>query len=197
MSFGKAPEVVCWEKVKQHAGVSPFARDYQRVRDLAMRAQVWKQVFDPVLPGIFLAWARRLEIAVAKELVEHVEARGVVIGDWKDLHDKLRKQFDVIVEDRDKLADACRSLIPERDQLKARIAALSTLVETTHQTKLLVKLREAVEKFWNLYDPGDPSTAPTNEQVTDWLVERGVAKRVAEVMAQILRADGLSSGPRK
>ncbi|MGH8647192.1 MAG: hypothetical protein ACREX4_23140 [Gammaproteobacteria bacterium] len=66
-----------------------------------------------------------------------------------------------------------------------------------YETELLRKLAQAGTKFWRLYDPSDPSTAPTNEQVSKWLEDEGVSKRVAEVMAQILRADGLPTGPRK
>src|SRR6185436_9706811 len=58
LSFGKAPEHVTWEKVKSVAVISPFAGQYARRRDLALRAMHWKQLFDPVLPGIFLAWAK-------------------------------------------------------------------------------------------------------------------------------------------
>jgi len=67
----------------------------------------------------------------------------------------------------------------------------------THNTKLLMQLSEAAIKFWSLYDPTEPSTAPTNEQVETWLIAEGVPKRTAEVMATILRADGLSTGRRK
>lgn len=67
----------------------------------------------------------------------------------------------------------------------------------THSTKLLTKLSEAAHKFWSLYDPNDPSTAPTNEQVQTWLISEGVKERNAEVMATILRADGLATGRRK
>lgn len=66
-----------------------------------------------------------------------------------------------------------------------------------YETELLVRLREAAHEFWSTYDPDQPSTAPKNEEVTDWLVSKGVSKRVAEVMAQILRADRLPTGPRK
>jgi hypothetical protein len=66
-----------------------------------------------------------------------------------------------------------------------------------YETELLRRLAHAGTKFWQLYDPSDPSTAPTNEQVSKWLEDQGVSKRVAEVMAQILRADGLPTGPRK
>lgn len=67
----------------------------------------------------------------------------------------------------------------------------------TRQTKLLGQLAAAAEAFWSHYDPADPSTAPTNIQVIDWLVKRTVAKRVAQIMAQILRVDELPAGNRK
>lgn len=66
----------------------------------------------------------------------------------------------------------------------------------SHNTNLLKKLAEAATKFWSLYDPKDATTAPTNKQVIDWLIDEGVAKRTAEVMATILRADNLPTGPR-
>lgn len=66
-----------------------------------------------------------------------------------------------------------------------------------HETTLLQKLAAASERFWKLYDPADPTTAPTNQQVIDWLKGQGVSDRTAEVMATILRADGLPTGPRK
>lgn len=66
-----------------------------------------------------------------------------------------------------------------------------------YETKLLRELAAAAERFWTHYDPSDPSTAPTSKQVEKWLVDRAVALRTAQVMATILRADGLRSGPRK
>lgn len=67
----------------------------------------------------------------------------------------------------------------------------------THTTHLLNQLSAAATKFWSLYDPADATTAPTNEQVAQWLVERGVAERTANVIATILRTDGLKMGRRK
>jgi hypothetical protein len=65
-----------------------------------------------------------------------------------------------------------------------------------YETKNLRLLADAAAKFWKNYDPSDPSTAPKNKVVSEWLVEKNVARRVAEVMAHILRADGLRTGPR-
>ena len=66
-----------------------------------------------------------------------------------------------------------------------------------YETTLLRKLADAAEKFWKLYDPSDASTAPTNNDVKKWLIGQGVAERNAQVMATILRAEGLQTGPRK
>lgn len=66
-----------------------------------------------------------------------------------------------------------------------------------HETELLRKLARAADLFWKNYQSDQPSTAPTNEQVIGWLVDQKVARRTAEVMATILRADGLPTGPRK
>ncbi len=67
----------------------------------------------------------------------------------------------------------------------------------SYETELLRKLAAAANRFWKLYDPSDPTTAPTSEDVTDWLMKQGVAERNARVMATILRSDNLRPGPRK
>lgn len=66
-----------------------------------------------------------------------------------------------------------------------------------YETNLLRKLARAADLFWKSYDSADPSSAPTNEQVIEWLIGEKVARRTAEVIATILRADGLPTGPRK
>lgn len=66
-----------------------------------------------------------------------------------------------------------------------------------YETNLLRKLARAADLFWKKYDPTDPSSAPTNVQVIEWLVGQKVSKRTAEIIATILRADGLPTGPRK
>lgn len=67
-----------------------------------------------------------------------------------------------------------------------------------HHTESLGHLEAAAIRFWRLYDPADPSTAPTNDMVSGWLRdERGVSKDKANAIASILRADGLRTGPRR
>lgn len=65
-----------------------------------------------------------------------------------------------------------------------------------HHTVHLGHLAAAADKWWSNFDSSDNTTAPTNEQVAQWLQGRGVGKAMAEKMATILRADGLPTGPR-
>ena len=82
LSFGRAPEIVRWDQLQKFSSLgSPFVAQYARRRDLALRALTWKQLFDPVLPGIFLAWAKRTDIAVPSELTEAVQKRGVQVAE--------------------------------------------------------------------------------------------------------------------
>lgn len=66
-----------------------------------------------------------------------------------------------------------------------------------YETELLQLLAAAATEFWTLYDATDKTTAPTNQQVSDWLQGKGVQKRTADAMATILRANGLPTGRRK
>lgn len=67
-----------------------------------------------------------------------------------------------------------------------------------HHTELLGHLEAAARRFWVNYDPTDATTAPTNKDVSEWLItERKVSQKMAESIASILRPDGLATGPRK
>ena len=68
----------------------------------------------------------------------------------------------------------------------------------SHQTAMLGHLEAAAQKFWVNYDPGDNTTAPTNEDVSDWLeTERKISNAKAKAIASILRPEDLPTGPRK
>ena len=67
-----------------------------------------------------------------------------------------------------------------------------------YETDLLRHLKEAAAKWWVNFEPSDPTTAPTNAQVIDWLKdERNLSQNKAEAIAMILRADNLPAGPRR
>lgn len=109
LSFGKAPEWVTWEKVKPFCQVSPFAAQYARRRDLASRAKDWKQLFDPVLPGFFLAWAKRTDISVPEQLTAAVEARGVQVADWKTVYEEAKAKWEENFAELERLYEQSRN----------------------------------------------------------------------------------------
>lgn len=66
-----------------------------------------------------------------------------------------------------------------------------------YETEALRKLALAVNRFWKNYDPTDISTAPTSDQVEEWLIGQNITRPKAKAIATILRADGLPTGRRK
>lgn len=66
----------------------------------------------------------------------------------------------------------------------------------SYQTNELVLLARAADKFWRNYDPSDPTTAPKNKDVEDWLVEQHIPRSKAQTIASLLRADDLPQGRR-
>lgn len=173
LSFGKDPKIVTWERVKKLVRVSPFAQRYEQVRDLVLRAKMWNQLYDPVLPGFFLAWARRTEIDVSPELQEETAKRGVVVADWKDDYDKLKEQYDALLADRDKAAGICERLILECDELNGKCAEFEALAwegfdpdSNTYPPELDIAMQA-----WRAVTirPSADTTAKT--QIERWLAE--------------------------
>lgn len=67
-----------------------------------------------------------------------------------------------------------------------------------HHTELLGHLEAAAKRYWVNYEPTDATTAPTNKEVAEWLMnERKLSQKMAESIASMLRPDGLATGPRK
>jgi len=172
LAFGKAPESVTWDSVKPHVSVSAFAREYSRIRELAIRAKNFKQLSDPVLPGVFLAWARRTQIAVPDELIQEVQAHGVTVGDWQDLYEKLKADFDGLLGDHNKIAGVCKMLMDERDVLTQQLAsqkeeAVSWQFDVDDPT-YPVELDIAMQAWRAVTNQREPSLTP-KQQLTKWL----------------------------
>ena len=91
LSFRKEPNIVTWAKIKPILQFSSFAVQFNALRDLAIRAKATGQLFDPVLPGLFISWAKRMKIEFPEELEKLVEEFGGFVGDWKTLYDQLNE----------------------------------------------------------------------------------------------------------
>lgn len=112
---------------------------------------------------------------------------------------KLNRDSSTIVAMRE-VEEKLNSLLSGQASLNKEQAAQVPRTEQwpwgKHETKLLQHLASAARHWWANYDPTDSTTAPTNESVSLWLKDRGVSMRAAEIMAMILRADGVPPGPR-
>ena len=186
LSFGKSPEVVNWKKLEQYKDVSPFAAKYGKIRDLATRAKHGKQLYDPVYPGIFLAWAKRNDIGYPEELEELVTRYGQNIGDWKTAYDNLKEVFDALKAQFDELMDKTERISAERDErtsalVEERDALLNRVAELSASGKPLnPKERESVLKLiigmaikGYSYDP-NMSRSPTTKEIADDLAKTGL-----------------------
>lgn len=115
LAFGKAPEVVNWREVHQYTRISPFAIKYARVRDLILRATAMCELDDRIEPGIFLAWAKKKEIDVPRELIDQVEARAMLAADWKDAWEGFDETADTYPKELDIALQAWRAVSERRD----------------------------------------------------------------------------------
>lgn len=128
LALGEAPEVVNAKALAPLTSASPFAKEFFRLFDLTKRA-VWAgQLWEPSLPTIFLAWAKRMEIQVMPALAAAVEARGLQIADWKTLYDglstshaKLKAEAEVVARTLEETRALDKQAI---DLLRSRISEL-------------------------------------------------------------------------
>ncbi|HKU17953.1 MAG TPA: hypothetical protein VJP80_01635 [Candidatus Saccharimonadales bacterium] len=185
LSLKKNPEVVSVESVNDEGASyisealmsSPFRNKYNQRTQIARRSIAAGELCDPIKSELFCKWAQCVFDQFPQELLEQVEARSGRIMDIERLTLRVA-------------------------QLEGQSASHNDATKKkwpwgSHETKLLKDLEAAAERWWEKYDPTDPSTAPTNKMVIAWLHdERKVPKRMAAMMAQILRVDGLKPGPR-
>lgn len=197
--LGKDPRQVRWDAVKSSIQISTVAKRFSEIRDLATRAHVAKIIGANTAPGVFLRWAERSGIEIPAELREAVASHGVVIADWQDAYAKERAKADEIDCQLSAMKTALAALAAERDALLLKLEGrpAGTWPWGDRETELLKHLAAAAGRFWKNYDPADATTAPRSSEVEEWLQNRSVSKRVAEVMAQILREDGLPVGKRR
>jgi hypothetical protein len=174
--LGKNPKVVTPLSVTQalRFQVSSFSVLYSNLREMAQRATLVKQLYDPVLPSFFLAWARRKELVIPPELFSLVEKFCSPIADWQDAYQKQKEQFDLLLIDRDKLAEVAKRLIQERNDLKEKVAQLetakaesdngnekATLSDSERHSLLKLVLGMAIDSY--KYKPGGSRNTATGE----------------------------------
>lgn len=66
-----------------------------------------------------------------------------------------------------------------------------------HTSEGLEFVEDAIKQLWSTYDPEDPSTAPTQDEVVSYLRSRGAGANMADAVNLVLRPASLRKGGRK
>lgn len=210
LSFGKAPELVNWSTISKYLQLSSFAVQYSRRRELALRAAQWKQLYDPVLPGIFLAWAKRLEIEMPAALVAAVQKRGPIL-DWQSLLDEMKAAHAKKEENWTASDEAKDRTIAAKDRILAAVEQRVRNLEEQQPTQpiekqLSTRERESLLKLvigMAVGGYGYDSTARRSEQtsaIADDLLQAGVpldadtVRKWLREAAEFLPGEGLLEG---
>ena len=197
LAFGKNPEIVTWARLEKITSVSPFAKKFAQVHELARRAKQWGQLYDPVLPGIFLAWASKLKIEIPEELVEQVEKLGILEADWKDMFDKKKVQHDELLAKMKRTITNHEQLKFENDQLKMEIRERSDIVNKglhDSERNSLLKLVYGMAIIGFDYKPGsnrNPATGSKARSIAAKLDNLGLKMHPDTVRKYIKEADEL------
>ena len=94
LSFDKEPEVVNWKKIEPLIDKTVFAKAYAKRRDLALRASRVNKLSDPVMPVVFISWAKELYIDLPSALLNELEKIGNTAINWRKEWIKLKAKYD-------------------------------------------------------------------------------------------------------
>ncbi|WNN45445.1 hypothetical protein [Winslowiella toletana] len=65
------------------------------------------------------------------------------------------------------------------------------LSQYNHHSEGLEFVQDAIKELWSTYDEDNPQTAPTKNEVIDYLTERGAGKNMADAVNLVLRPSHL------
>lgn len=129
LTLGREPEFVNWKTIEPLVGVSPFAFEYKRLRELALRAVQWQKLFDPVLPGIYVSWTKEIDIPFPAALECLLPVRGQHVVNWPEAYEAAESRCSALVEHSVQQKEVIDSLVADRDmQLRLKDDTISELV---------------------------------------------------------------------
>lgn len=189
LTFGKNPEVVNWMKLhKYHQEFNPdeFVVKYYKLRELTRRATVWKKLYDPILPSLYVSWIKQNQIDFPKELEDLLAARGNSSLNWFEEYKKLKEQY---AQDLGEILEIKR----QRDELLATLKKVSPLIQKKAQEKqtytspYIELMLEAINA--NHLSNTDQSK---KDSLKDWFIKNApegiaISDKKADMMATLVR----------
>ncbi len=146
LSIGKDPHWVNANTFSSHQVSSPLARRYVENRDLIERAIKFKSLYTQTMPGIFINWAKPLNIELPEELINQVSENTPDLTDYKTLYDHALE-----------IARENKEIVQAQNQ--------SLEVLATEKEQLISRAETAEEAYQNLQQEiKDQNQAPTSGQ---------------------------------
>jgi hypothetical protein len=150
LSLGKEPGRVNWERVRLRRHHCPFAKRYEKLRDIAQRAVLADQLQKLVSPESYILWASRNGIELASGLLEAVEAHGQFVLDRQtleeqllNLHEEHTKTLEAMASLKDALADERMAFQLFREEM----AGAATGREAVENRPLATRERESLDSI--------------------------------------------------
>ena len=172
LSLGKDPRHVTPDRMKPYTKIWPLAQEFLERRDTFGRAVVMGQLYHQTIPGIFLAWARRVGVSVPADLVAEVERLGVQVADWKTLFDG---RTTALRDAEARAAELGRQLAVRDGELEAERSKRVMAGELgTRERDTLLKLILGLAHIGYPFDPKAKRLGIANEIAKD-MQKRGLA----------------------
>jgi hypothetical protein len=171
--FGEDPQTVQRKMIKGGRRYQPFAKQYDKVCDLANRAVRAKQLSALVSPGVFLAWARRNKIDYPAELERQVLLHGHRIVDWQICYEKLKKRCSEKEREIAVLTHCRADLIHQVKDLEEQLQQARPKPLGTRERESLMKLIIGMAVASYQHDPKANRSGAT-QAICDDLAELGI-----------------------
>jgi len=170
LSFEKDPKIVNPNNLKNILSCkSPFVQQYEKVKELAERAIKWEKLYNPVLPILFVNWAKETDISFPDELAQKVLARSKNFIDWKKKYGELLEKTNISLKTANQIIEHKNQIIAEHGSPTGVAKPLHTKEQET-----LLKLISGIAVGQYGYDP-KASRSPAAKEISDDLSRVGLS----------------------
>src|SRR5262245_36684396 len=150
LSLGKEPTRVKWESVAPRRHCCAFAKRYEKLRDIALRAVLVGQLQELAAPASYIDWALRNGIELTTGLVEAVKEHGEAVLSWDELEEGLLKMHQQYTQSLEAIADLEDTLAEERaafQLFKDEVAATEVTNGVAENRPLATRERESLDSI--------------------------------------------------
>ena len=163
LSFGKNPQIVSGTSLITVAAYkSPFIQEFNKTRELALRAVKWNKLYDPVMPAIFISWAKENGTTFPPELAKKVHSHSGNLVDWKKHYDDLLEKSTEELITANQIIDIKNQIILELESSKATAKPL-----LTKERETLLKLIIGMAISGYSYQPKEKRNSAVQEIADD------------------------------